>query len=102
MAVVVPVVVSRRMKRAPADDDEEEASDAVAEAPPVKIGISITAADKPATVRVPPNMPLARLIQNCVDKLPLPHANFAAHVNGEAVDSGLVDGAEIQLVSLEE
>ena len=54
-------------------------------------------------------MPVERLIQNCVEKLPLPHANFAAHVNGEAVDSslsladaGLVDGSEIQLVSLEE
>ena len=109
MAVVVPVVISRRMKRAPADDDEEEASEAVDEAPPVKIGISITADDKTATVRVPPNMPLDRLIQNCVEKLPLPHANFAVHVDGVAVDSnlslaeaGLVDGAEIQLVPLEE
>ncbi|HIN08305.1 MAG TPA: hypothetical protein EYM67_01585, partial [Candidatus Poseidoniales archaeon] len=114
LAIAVPVVISRRMRRhALATEDDEAAPEAVVEeaAPPAKIGLAIQSAvdGKTANVKVPSNMPVERLIQNCVEKFPLPHANFAAHVNGEAVDSslsladaGLVDGSEIQLVSLEE
>mgnify|MGYP000241675588 FL=1 len=114
LAIAVPVVISRRMRHhAPATEDDEAAPEAVVEeaAPPAKIGLAIQSAvdGKTANVKVPSNMPVERLIQNCVEKFPLPHANFAAHVNGEAVDSslsladaGLVDGSEIQLVSLEE
>ena len=113
LAIAVPVVISRRMRHhAPATEDDEAAPEAVVEeAAPAKIGLAIQSAvdGKTANVKVPSNMPVERLIQNCVEKFPLPHANFAAHVNGEAVDSslsladaGLVDGSEIQLVSLEE
>ncbi len=113
--VVGTVVVSRRMRRASIDDDdeEEEAPEAVAELPPAKIALSIQSAvdgnTQEAKVKVPSNMQVERLVQNCVQKFPLPHANFAAHVNGAAVDSGLslaeaglVDGAEIHLVAIEE
>ncbi len=114
LAIAVPVVISRRMRHhAPATEDDEAAPEAVVDevVPPAKIGLAIQSAvdGKTANVKVPSNMPVERLIQNCVEKFPLPHANFAAHVNGEAVDSslsladaGLVDGSEIQLVSLEE
>ena len=113
LAIAVPVVISRRMRKAApaAEEGEAAAPEAVAEAPPAKIGLAIQSAvdGKTANVKVPSDMPIERLIQNCVEKFPLPHANFAAHVNGEAVDSGLslvdaglVDGSEIQLVSLEE
>ncbi|MEC8877603.1 MAG: hypothetical protein VX554_00315, partial [Candidatus Thermoplasmatota archaeon] len=115
LMVVGTVVVSRRMRRASidGDDEEEEAPEAVAELPPAKIALSIQSAvdgnTQEAKVKVPSNMQVERLVQNCVQKFPLPHANFAAHVNGAAVDSGLslaeaglVDGAEIQLVAIEE
>ena len=112
LAIAVPVVISRRMRRGAAAVEEDDAApEAVAEAPLAKIGLAIQSAvdGKTANVKVPSDMPIERLIQNCVEKFPLPHANFAAHVNGEAVDSGLslvdaglVDGSEIQLVSLEE
>ncbi|MCS5525088.1 MAG: EsaB/YukD family protein, partial [Candidatus Poseidoniia archaeon] len=96
---------------AAAAPEEDDAAPEAVEAPPVKIALAIqsTVDGKTANVKVPSNMPVERLVQNCVEKFPLPHANFAVHVNGEAVDSGLsladaglVDGSEIQLVSLEE
>ena len=49
-----------------------------------------------------------KLLQNCVDKFPLPHANFAVMLNGVPVDlnatladAGLTDGCQVDLVSLE-
>ena len=112
LALAVPIVVSRRMRRGAATVEEDDAAPEAVEAPPpVKIALAIQSAvdGKTANVKVPSNMPVERLVQNCVGKFPLPHANFAVHVNGEAVDSGLsladaglVDGSEIQLVSLEE
>jgi hypothetical protein len=112
LAIAVPIVVSRRMRRGAATVEEDDAAPEAVEAPPpVKIALAIQSAvdGKTANVKVPSNMPVERLVQNCVGKFPLPHANFAVHVNGEAVDSGLsladaglVDGSEIQLVSLEE
>ena len=61
-----------------------------------------------AAKAVPSNMPVNKLLQNCVDKFPLPHANFAVMLNGVPVDlnatladAGLTDGCQVDLVSLE-
>ena len=94
-------------------DDEEESEEGdedQAVAPPAKIGVAIvsTIDGKTANVKVPSNMPVNKLLQNCVGKFPLPHANFAVMLNGVAVDinlslgdAGLTDGCQVDLVPLE-
>ena len=94
------------------DDDEEseEGDEEQAPAPPAKIAVAIvsTLDGKTANVKVPSNMPVNKLLQNCVGKFPLPHANFAVMLNGVAVDinlsledAGLTDGCQVDLVPLE-
>ncbi len=117
MMVVVPIVRRRRARSARttratgSDDDEldEEAGEEAAAAPS-KIGVVIvsTVDGKTANVKVPSNMPVNKLLQNCVDKFQLPHSNFAVMLNGAPVevslslaDAGLSDGCQIDLVPLE-
>ena len=91
-------------------DESEEGEEAQAAAPPSKFGVAIVSQldGKTANVKVPSNMPVNKLLQNCVDKFPLPHANFAVMLNGVPVDlnatladAGLTDGCQVDLVSLE-
>jgi hypothetical protein len=114
MMVAVPILKRRRARAARAtgsDDDEldEEVGEEVAAAPS-KIGVVIvsTVDGKTANVKVPSNMPVNKLLQNCVDKFQLPHSNFAVMLNGAPVDvnlsladAGLIDGCQIDLVPLE-
>ena len=81
-----------------------------AAAAPSKIAVVIvsTVDGKTANVKVPSNMPVNKLLQNCVDKFQLPHSNFAVMLNGAPVevslslaDAGLSDGCQIDLVPLE-
>jgi hypothetical protein len=72
------------------------------------VAIVSTIDGKTANVKVPSNMPVDKLLQNCVGKFPLPHANFAVMLNGVAVDinlsledAGLTDGCQVDLVPLE-
>ena len=118
IALAVPVAVLRRRgggkKKSKKSDDDEVAEEEVEEeqeaAPPSKIGVAIvsTLDGKTANVKVPSNMPVNKLLQNCVGKFPLPHANFAVMLNGVAVDinatlegAGLTDGCQVDLVPLE-
>ena len=117
VALSVPLLIYRRRsgkkKRSRRDDDDEEAEEGDEEqapAPPAKIAVAIvsTLDGKTANVKVPSNMPVNKLLQNCVGKFPLPHANFAVMLNGVAVDinlsledAGLTDGCQVDLVPLE-
>ena len=115
VALAIPVAVLRRRggkKRSSKGDDEEDEGDDEDDqaAPPSKIGVAIvsTLDGKTANVKVPSNMPVNKLLQNCVGKFPLPHANFAVMLNGVAVDinatlegAGLTDGCQVDLVPLE-
>jgi hypothetical protein len=117
MMVAVPILRRRRARsaratRAAGSDDEDELDEEVGEeaAPPSKIGVVIvsTVDGKTANVKVPSNMPVNKLLQNCVDKFQLPHSNFAVMLNGAPVevslslaDAGLSDGCQIDLVPLE-
>ena len=93
------------------DDGEPEEDSDSAEAPvPSKIGVVIVSSvdGKTANVKVPSNMPVNKLLQNCIEKFQLPHANFAVMLNGVAVDvnlsladAGLTDSCQIDLVPLE-
>ena len=117
VALAIPVVLLRRRSggSTAADDsdesgDEESASEEPVAAPPSKISVAIvsTIDGKTANVKVPSNMPVNKLLQNCVGKFPLPHANFAVMLNGVAVDNnltladaGLTDKCQVDLVPLE-
>ena len=119
VALAIPVVLLRRRSgSSPASasdsedeaDGEESAADEPAAAPPAKISVAIKSAidGKTANVKVPSNMPVNKLLQNCVGKFPLPHANFAVMLNGVAVDNnltladaGLTDKCQVDLVPLE-
>jgi len=118
IALAVPIAVLRRRgggkKKSKKRDNDEEAEEEDEEeqeaAPPSKIGVAIksTLDGKTANVKVPSNMPVNKLLQNCVGKFPLPHANFAVMLNGVAVDinatlegAGLTDGCQVDLVPLE-
>ncbi|MEC8875175.1 MAG: CARDB domain-containing protein, partial [Candidatus Thermoplasmatota archaeon] len=115
VALAIPLLIYRRRsgkKRSRRDDDEEseEEDEDQAPAPPAKIAVAIvsTLDGKTANVKVPSNMPVNKLLQNCVGKFPLPHANFAVMLNGVAVDinlsledAGLTDGCQVDLVPLE-
>ena len=92
------------------DEESDEVGEEAAEAAPSKIGVVIvsTVDGKTANVKVPSNMPVNKLLQNCIDKFQLPHANFAVMLNGAAVDvnlsladAGLTDSCQIDLVPLE-
>jgi len=118
-ALSIPLLVYRRRgggesggdSTADSDGDEEsEGDDDQAAAPLSKFGVAIVSQldGKTANVKVPSNMPVNKLLQNCVDKFPLPHANFAVMLNGVPVDlnatladAGLTDGCQVDLVSLE-
>jgi len=114
-ALSVPLVMYRRRSgdvSADSVDDEDDETDGEeqAAAPPSKFGVAIvsTLDGKTANVKVPSNMPVNKLLQNCVDKFPLPHTNFAVMLNGVAVDinatladAGLTDGCQVDLVPLE-
>ena len=118
-ALSIPLLVYRRRgggesggdSTADSDGEEEsEGDDDQAAAPPSKFGVAIVSQldGKTANVKVPSNMPVNKLLQNCVDKFPLPHANFAVMLNGVPVDlnatladAGLTDGCQVDLVSLE-
>jgi phytoene/squalene synthetase len=100
----------KKSRRDDDDDDSEEDDEDQAPAPPAKMGVAIvsTIDGKTANVKVPSNMPVNKLLQNCVGKFPLPHANFAVMLNGVAVDlnlsledAGLTDGCQVDLVPLE-
>ena len=91
-------------------NEESEDGEAQVAAPPSKFGVAIVSQldGKTANVKVPSNMPVNKLLQNCVDKFPLPHANFAVMLNGVPVDlnatladAGLTDGCQVDIVSLE-
>ena len=117
-ALSVPLAMYRRRSTQTSDVDDEDSEKEEAEeggeeeavAPPTKIGVAIVSAldGKTANVKVPSNMPVNKLLQNCVEKFPLPHSNFAVMLNGVAVDinatladAGLADGSQVDLVSLE-
>ena len=122
LALSIPVLMLRRRgggaaaAEESADDSEGDSSDEVGDedeetpAPPTKIGVAIvsTLDGKTANVKVPSNMPVNKLLQNCVSKFPLPHPNFAVMLNGVPVDlnltlqdAGLIDGCQVDLVPLE-
>ena len=115
MMVAVPIVRRRRARAARLagrSDDDESSDEEVGEeaATPSKIGVVIvsTVDGKTANVKVPSNMPVNKLLQNCIDKFQLPHANFAVMLNGAPVDvnlsladAGLTDACQIDLVPLE-
>jgi uncharacterized membrane protein len=115
VALAIPLLIYRRRggREAGKDDEEESEEDGEEDqvvAPPAKIGVAIvsTIDGKTANVKVPSNMPVNKLLQNCVGKFPLPHANFAVMLNGVAVDinlslidAGLTDGCQVDLVPLE-
>ena len=113
--VAVPILRRRRggssSKSRPSDDEEsdDDGGEETA-ATPSKIGVVIvsTVDGKTANVKVPSNMPVNKLLQNCIDKFQLPHANFAVMLNGASVDvnlsladAGLTDSCQIDLVPLE-
>ena len=113
--VAVPILRRRgRGKSKSRSTDDEESDDDSGEeattAAPSKIGVVIvsTVDGKTANVKVPSNMPVNKLLQNCIEKFQLPHANFAVMLNGAAVDvnlsladAGLTDSCQIDLVPLE-
>ncbi len=115
--IAVPLLKRRRgsSKRPTSSDDKESSDDAGEEdvapvAAPSKIGVVIVSSvdGKTANVKVPSNMPVNKLLQNCIDKFGLPHANFAVMLNGAPVDvnlslsdAGLTDSCQIDLVPLE-
>ena len=114
VALAIPLLMYRRRSgkksRRDDDDESEEGDEDQAPAPPSKIAVAIvsTMDGKTANVKVPTNMPVDKLLQNCVGKFPLPHANFAVMLNGVAVDlnlsledAGLTDGCQVDLVPLE-
>ena len=115
MMVAVPIVRRRRARAARLagrSDDDESSDEEVGEeaAVPSKIGVVIvsTVDGKTANVKVPSNMPVNKLLQNCIDKFQLPHSNFAVMLNGASVDvnlsladAGLTDSCQIDLVPLE-
>ena len=112
VALAIPLLMYRRRsgKKSRMDDEESEEDEDQAPAPPSKIAVAIvsTMDGKTANVKVPTNMPVDKLLQNCVGKFPLPHANFAVMLNGVAVDinlsledAGLTDGCQVDLVPLE-
>jgi len=118
VALAIPVAILRR-RRGSSSSSVEESEDSgdegstdeePAAAPPSKISVAIvsTIDGKTANVKVPSNMPVNKLLQNCVGKFPLPHANFAVMLNGVAVDNnltladaGLTDKCQVDLVPLE-
>ena len=98
----------RANEEEPSDDESEE--EAAPVAVPSKIGVVIVSSvdGKTANVKVPSNMPVNKLLQNCIDKFQLPHSNFAVMLNGapvdvnlSLVDAGLSDSCQIDLVPLE-
>ena len=113
--VAVPIMRRRRggssSRSRPSDDEEPDDDDGLeATAAPPKIGVLIvsTVDGKKANVKVPSNMPVSKLLQNCIEKFQLPHANFAVMLNGAPVDvnlsladAGLTDACQIDLVPLE-
>jgi hypothetical protein len=113
--VAIPILRRRGGSSVSSDPEEEsEGEESPAEetaaAPPSKISVAIvsTIDGKTANVKVPSNMPVNKLLQNCVGKFPLPHANFAVMLNGVAVDNnltladaGLTDKCQVDLVPLE-
>ena len=118
IALAIPLAVLRRRSgSSSSSSDSEEESDGEESpgeepvaAPPSKISVAIvsTIDGKTANVKVPSNMPVNKLLQNCVGKFPLPHANFAVMLNGVAVDNnltladaGLTDKCQVDLVPLE-
>ena len=119
VALAIPVAMLRRRKGSSSSSSEDDSGDSGEEestgdepvaAPPSKISVAIvsTIDGKTANVKVPSNMPVNKLLQNCVGKFPLPHANFAVMLNGVAVDNnltladaGLTDKCQVDLVPLE-
>ena len=118
VALAIPLAVLRRRSGSSSSssepeeeaDGEESPGEEPAAAPPSKISVAIvsTIDGKTANVKVPSNMPVNKLLQNCVGKFPLPHANFAVMLNGVAVDNnltladaGLTDKCQVDLVPLE-
>jgi len=112
--VAIPILRRRRggssSKSRPSDDEESDDSGEETSATPSKIGVVIvsTVDGKTANVKVPSNMPVNKLLQNCIEKFQLPHANFAVMLNGAPVDvnlsladAGLTDSCQIDLVPLE-
>ena len=113
--VAVPILRRRSRSGSKPSDDEEESSDdskeeAAPAAAPSKIGVVIVSSvdGKTANVKVPSNMPVNKLLQNCIEKFQLPHSNFAVMLNGTPVDvnlsltdAGLTDSCQIDLVQLE-
>ena len=92
------------------DDDEPSEEEAAPPEFPSKIGVVIVSSidGKTANVKVPSNMPVNKLLQNCIEKFQLPHSNFAVMLNGAPVDvnlsladAGLSDSCQIDLVPLE-
>ncbi|MDG1543396.1 MAG: CARDB domain-containing protein, partial [archaeon] len=120
IAMVAVPVLRRRAGRSggsrarPSDDessdDEPSEEEAAPAAAPSKIGVVIVSSvdGKTANVKVPSNMPVNKLLQNCIEKFQLPHSNFAVMLNGAPVDvnlsladAGLSDSCQIDLVPLE-
>ena len=118
VALAIPLALLRRRSGSSSSssdseeevDDEESTGEETVAAPPSKISVAIvsTIDGKTANVKVPSNMPVNKLLQNCVGKFPLPHANFAVMLNGVAVDNnltladaGLTDKCQVDLVPLE-
>ena len=114
--VAVPIMRRRGSSSSSSDsedsDDGEPDEDSGSEEAPVpsKIGVVIVSSvdGKTANVKVPSNMPVNKLLQNCIEKFQLPHANFAVMLNGVAVDvnlsladAGMTDSCQIDLVPLE-
>jgi len=113
MMVAIPIV-RRRRARVQGSDGKDNDGDGQIDEPdegvPSKIGVVIvsTVDGKTANVKVPSNMPVNKLLQNCIDKFQLPHSNFAVMLNGAPVDvnlsladAGLTDSCQIDLVPLE-
>ena len=113
--VAVPIMRRRGGSKSSPEVADDESEEVDGEEPPVaaapaKIGVVIvsTVDGKTANVKVPSNMPVNKLLQNCIEKFQLPHANFAVMLNGAAVDvnlsladAGLTDSCQIDLVPLE-
>ena len=98
----------RRRKEKPEAAEGETPAEPAAVPSKLSLTINSTVDGKSASVKVPSQMPVAKLVQNCVQKFPLPHANFVVHLDGQPVDSnlsladaGFTDGAAVELVSLE-
>ena len=117
LAMVAVPILRRRARSADSGskskDTDESSDDSEEEAPaaaPSKIGVVIVSSvdGKTANVKVPSNMPVNKLLQNCIEKFQLPHSNFAVMLNGTPVDvnlsltdAGLTDSCQIDLVQLE-